>query len=339
MKGGINHVWLRIIAAVSALIQLSASFSAPSTRPSSQQFLSGTSVSPTIRRNENDPDLHFTRRNVIETFGLVISATIFPQPAISAEDTGEPSVAFKKPYAPLEFLLPATRVRLYIDELVKTTERLDASSSSGDIKKISELLQEKQQFLSSEEESLAKRYLDQPTWDGWQRARDQEKQNRFLSDTPPPNPLKQLDSGAQQWGTRQQFLRLRRSQLSMEKANNMRAAFNAYTNNLAFGESYQLNVDKEEKSRMIRNDNLPDVTAVVRSDLDLRDLYRNQVLDYMDDARAELKYQLTRESLDASDLLDLLKSAQKSCSEWFQFIPEKDVQDALETVRRELRSS
>jgi len=40
---------------------------------------------------------------------------------------------------------------------------------------------------------------------------------------------------------------------------------------------------------MIRNDSLPSVKAVITADLDLRDLYRNQVLTGVEDFRAQCK--------------------------------------------------
>lgn len=44
---------------------------------------------------------------------------------------------------------------------------------------------------------------------------------------------------------------------------------------------------------MIRNDSLPGIKSVIISDLDLRDLVRNRVLDYAwDDVKFELQYQV-----------------------------------------------
>ena len=128
----------------------------------------------------------------------------------------------------------------------------------------------------------------------------------------------------------------------------MRAAFNAYTNNLVFGENYLLTANKEDRKRLIRDDRLPDVTSVIRSDLDLRDLYRNQVLTALDDAKAELQYQLKNyhspsstisnkedtSKLDPSDLVGFLREAQSSCSKWFSFVPQNDLDQALTVVAR-----
>jgi hypothetical protein len=58
---------------------------------------------------------------------------------------------------------------------------------------------------------------------------------------------------------------------------------NYYTQQLEFdGDRYLLTSSKEDKKRMIRNDQLPTLTVVITSDLDLRDLYRNQFLTAME---------------------------------------------------------
>ena len=75
----------------------------------------------------------------------------------------------------------------------------------------------------------------------------------------------------------------------------------------------------------------------------LRYLLRNDILTACDDARAELKYQLTKqtdesnaaEKVDGQELLDLLLIAQSACTKWFDLIDEKNVQEALLIVRRE----
>lgn len=98
-----------------------------------------------------------------------------------------------------------------------------------------------------------------------------------------------------------------------EQSNEVRAAFNYYTQ-LEFGDSYRLTAPKETRKRMIRNDELPTLTAVITSDLDLRDLYRNQLLTALDDAIAEAKYQLKQQQerqsmVDISDLVELMEQA------------------------------
>lgn len=65
----------------------------------------------------------------------------------------------------------------------------------------------------------------------------------------------------------------------------MRAVMNLYTANLKFGDSYVLTASAKDKKTYIRNYNqLPGVNQVIASDLDLRDLYRNQVQTKIEDA-------------------------------------------------------
>eukprot|EP00984_Skeletonema_dohrnii_P014932 scaffold6383_cov202-Skeletonema_dohrnii-CCMP3373.AAC.1 len=75
----------------------------------------------------------------------------------------------------------------------------------------------------------------------------------------------------------------------------------------------------------------------------LRYLLRNDILTACDDARAELKYQLTKQTDadsaetvdDGQELLDLLLIAQSACSKWFDLIDEKNVKEALFIVSKE----
>lgn len=103
-----------------------------------------------------------------------------------------------------------------------------------------------------------------------------------------------------------------------------------------------LTASKDERSKMIREDRIPDVKTVIASDMGLRYLLRNDILTACDDARAELKYQLTKEAdanaadtVDGQELLDLLLVAQRACSKWFDLIDEKNVQEALLIVSKE----
>jgi hypothetical protein len=264
-------------------------------------------------------------------------------PAFAQETLASPPK--KKPYAPLENLVPATRVRILIDrsfEIARAlkSEELSVTKRQELLSELQTLLLEPHSFLTKQEASKAKRYLEIDTLTDWTRARQKEAEQNKLAfpgdrSVASMDPLTRLNEGFEQWGERRQFGRLQRQQIALEKSNPMRAAFNAYTNNLIFGDSYELTASQSEKSRMIRDDRVPDVTSVIRSDLDLRDLYRNQVLTAVDDARAELKYQLQQESLDLSELVALLSEAQTSCNKWFDFVPENDAREAMERVLAE----
>jgi hypothetical protein len=209
-------------------------------------------------------------------------------------------------------------------------------------------------FFSSvgDESAASRQYLDVPTLDSWYRARKQESVAAtgllggarsgsatsalpLLSTT--KNPLWALNEEVEQWGEKRQFLRLQREQRALEDANPIRAALNAYTNNLVYGDSAKLTASPQVRRKLIREDQVPDVSTVIRSDLDLRDLYRNQILSAVDDARAELSYQLAAArddpaSIDLTDLSGLLIAAQESCDLWFSFVPDKDAREALATA-------
>ena len=92
----------------------------------------------------------------------------------------------------------------------------------------------------------------------------------------------------------------------------------------------------------IRNDQLPTPQAVIVSDLDLRDLYRNQMLTALDDTVAEVKYQLKQgdggNRIDVADTVDLMNQAYVACSKWFDMIGAEDVKEAEAMVRKEQQS-
>ena len=87
--------------------------------------------------------------------------------------------------------------------------------------------------------------------------------------------------------------RLKREERIREDADEVRAAFNYYTSNLNFNsQEFILTATREERSRLIRDDKIPDVKTVIASDMGLRYLLRNDLLTACDDARAELNYQM-----------------------------------------------
>jgi hypothetical protein len=275
------------------------------------------------------------RRSLFGSIAAVVPA-VYQKAAAAIAET-------RKPHAPLENLLPAMRVKLLIDDAVDTAEQIVRLHKQGAaslekptlISKLKDSLLAPQQFMTKQDAKKAKRYLEIDTMDAWKEKRRKEAVAKFQIEE--VDALTRANEAFEQWGERRQFERLRKQQLALERENPMRAAFNAYTNNLVFSEEYTLTASKEEKSRLIRTyDQLPDVTSVVRSDLDLRELYRNQVLTAMDDSKAELQFQLKQDdAMDATELLALLREAQSSCDKWFGFIPEKDVQEALQVVRQE----
>eukprot|EP00977_Amphora_coffeiformis_P003300 scaffold609_cov170-Amphora_coffeaeformis.AAC.54 len=228
--------------------------------------------------------------------------------------------------APPELLRPPTRVRRYIDEAVILCQTITEDSSG--LERLQQFL-DRDSFIKPDEEKAARLYLEIDTTTPWQQARLKDREARGKENgIDYTTPYDKMNTAIQQWGERRQFEILSKRQRALEEANPVRAALNAYTNNLVFSDSYQLNA-------LIRNNALPDVNAVVVSDLDLRDLFRNQVLEKLDDANAEIEYQLKTKDIDTKEISRILKEAQVACNEWFSFIPFSDVEEAQKAVEKE----
>jgi hypothetical protein len=132
--------------------------------------------------------------------------------------------------------------------------------------------------------------------------------------------------------------RLKRQERRKEEQDEIRAALNIYTTSLNYrSDAYMLNVSPSERSQMVRQDRLPDIKQVIQSDMGLRYLYRNDLLTAMQEVRAELDYQMSQdgESFEVGDLSQLLKRAQSACNQWFSFIDEADVKEAIIVVEKE----
>ena len=134
-----------------------------------------------------------------------------------------------------------------------------------------------------------------------------------------------------QWGM------LQYAESKREEENEMRAALNFYTQQLNFGDKFQLTATKEERKKMIRNDEIPSLSSVITSDLDLRDLYRNEFLTAIEDAQAEVAYQVKQRpsEIDTFDSEELMNQAYVALSKWFGLIPGEDVLEATSFVRSE----
>jgi hypothetical protein len=111
----------------------------------------------------------------------------------------------------------------------------------------------------------------------------------------------------------------------------IRAAMNIYTANLRFGEGYDVNNAEWKKAYIRAFDGLPDVKIVITADLDLRDLYRNEIQLKLEDAQAELY--LSSDSREDAELKALLEQAMEALLQWFGMIGEADVQEAQQAAR------
>lgn len=262
----------------------------------------------------------------------------------SAEDvaatTTQENPGGSKPYAPVEALLPAARCKVWIDRAFGVSSQLPASINNDTKESAVRLLQELDRTLADPPTLFTKN--DKPlranlgataqiTASVSSANKSQYRQNR--QDLSVPNQLAAIFNQAdveRQWGM------LQYAESNREKDNVFRAAFNYYTQQLVFnGDSYLLTASPEQKKKMIRSgQGLPTLTAVVTSDLDLRDLYRNQFLTAIDDARAEVAYQVKQppDAIDLADTIMLMNQAHAACNNWFELIPKEDVEEALKSI-------
>lgn len=287
------------------------------------------SVVPDKRIHCND------RRSVLQRV-LMGSVLIISPSSTRASETGatdvpptEQASAPTKPYASLDALLPAARVKLVIDRCVTISSELVNNNNSNTDTEL--LVQELQQLLSNPQNYTRSEQLANVPKQPAQQYLDTYKKNVDRL-----NVLEKPGGLLVQAGEIDTWKRLKRQERNRESLDEIRAAFNTYTSSLSFsGDSYRLNVPKEERSRMIRQDSLPDVKNVIASDMGMRYLYRNEILTSMEDARAEMQYQLQQDDFDAHELLSVLKNAQQSCNQWFSLIDEGDVQAAMNVAMNE----
>ncbi len=268
----------------------------------------------------------------VSLFSLVGLSCITPSVAIAAE------TASKKPFAPLENLLPAIRVKRSIDSAMRLTKSLmtpigEESSSETVV-----------QSAPSREKTLAQleNLILKPTsyvQAGLQlQGVPSKPADLYLKDYRSVQGDLPFQKALVQSGDVDAWKRLKRREKKLEQSSSIRAALNAYTDALSFsGDSYLLKVDAQTKSSMVREDRLPDIKQVITSDMGMRYLYRNQVLTAMDDVKAELEYQLKQQpsNFDGTELLDLLVLAGNAMDRWLSLVPEDDVKEALKAIAEE----
>ncbi len=229
-----------------------------------------------------------SRRSLFAKAALSISPaflTLIVAPQVAMADDSHSTVlqAAKKPWAPTEALLPATRVRLLLNRSIALADELASFSSTAT-------------GISTNEKARIEEILEQ-----------------LGSILVPPT-----------------------SASDLKPNKSIRLAFNTYTAYLRYDEKFTLNGSPSERKKLIREDRIPDVKQVITADLDLRDLYRNQVLTNVDEARAELRYQMDEgakgNGVDGEELLRLLNAAGNACDEWFNLISIDDIKEAMEIV-------
>ncbi|KAL7553266.1 hypothetical protein ACHAWF_016521 [Thalassiosira exigua] len=253
-----------------------------------------------------------------------------------------------RPSAPIEYLLPAARVGVYVYETLAVAEELDrllekeenhsTPKVDATIQRLDDLLLAPPPFVKSDDPSVTRGdpYGALPLVG--EVAAQQRKRRERKDQSVDPGIIPQLFEVGELAGERRQWNRLVRAERAREDASEVRRALNIYATNLNFDPNkYVYSGTKEEKSQRIREGRLPTATEVIRSDLDARDLYRNAVQTALEDARAEFVYQKRNGFEDPKELVALLRDARGAIDRWFGFVPDGDVQEALEAVERERR--
>ena len=318
------------------------------------------SQSPTRRRQQQEQQhdrRSFLSKNMIVSSSYTaaaIATIVGNNPVAAAVLTEEPTVTSydsrgDRPFAPLQSLLPATRLKLWVDEVyvlsltLKSTVQ-DTNERYEMIQQINEKLSHPPKLFQGEkmgkQQTIISSSTAQLTTGISSASKNQYQLNRkgFNLGDKMTAMMNQADV-ERQWGM------LQYAESKREENNEMRAVFNFYARQLTYADDYKLTASPEEKKQMIRsNDGLPTLTAVIASDLDRRDLYRNQFLTSMDDAIAEAAYQFKKQNNnaaitemmddDATDLVDLISQAHSACEDWFSLIAPQDIEEAIQEVQK-----
>ena len=283
-----------------------------------------------------------SRRDVLQSAAslLTVGSTLLTTPLVSHANDDEQVYRERnrggKPFAPLEALLPATRLKLWVDQAHVISSSLektkDKDTQYATLQQLNNILSNPPKlFLSSPPKTSNKSpAMAQLTTSVNKEQNDKRNRSSLNIATGIASMLNQADV-ERQWGM------LQYQESKLEQGNEFRAALNYYTSQLQFGNSYLLTASEQDRKRMIRNEQLPTVTAVITSDLDVRELYRNTFLTTIEDARAEVAFQLKQsvETVDTTDVIVLMNQAYTACTEWFSLIAPQDVQDAIEAVAKD----
>jgi hypothetical protein len=276
-----------------------------------------------LEKEEEDEPSNIHRRIVVSS---LLGFTLFvPVSAVAVT---------KKPFAPIETLLPAARVKRTIDRALSLTNGFVARSNNNSNSDKEAILDELKELLLKPQNYVQSLQL---------QGVPAKPADLYLNSYKPMKGDLPLQRVLIQWGDVQTWKALKKSEKEKERSSEIRAALNAYTDALSFTSvQYLLNVDKTTRSTMVREDRLPDVKQVITSDMGVRYLYRNEVLTSMDDVKAELEYQVTTSTTTSSleeqkltDLLELLQVASNAMDRWFSLIDSKDVQDAIDAIANE----
>jgi hypothetical protein len=306
-----------------------------------------TTVANSVYKEETTRNL-LTRRSLL----LVVStfSALIPEQSEALDGdflSSEPSLdinTVKQPFAPRGALLPAARLKLVVDEmyaLSKTLNSVGSSKEQGNIdhqytalKEMREIWMNRPQLL----QTLERRRLSTLRASSKTVPVNNNQQYSVIRGHVSNSMPYQISSMFTQAGTKRQWGILKSREIKLEQRNEIRAALNYYTSQLEYStSSYTLTASPEIRKQLIRNDQIPTTATVITSDLDLRDLYRNEFLTCIEDAVAEISYQLDRNNkteklFDVSDVVDLMDQAHTALSKWFDLVSQDEVRDAMETI-------
>ena len=241
----------------------------------------------------------------------------------------------KIPFAPPQALLPVTRLKLWVDEVHalsrEATATQDPEERFNTVQQINDRLSNPPKLFRGEKtEKRAPSSIAQLSSSISSANKGQYQLNRkdFNIGDKVTAMMNQADV-ERQWGM------LQYAEAKREERNEMRGAFNFYTRQLTYSDAYTLTASKAERKQMIRNDELPTPTAVIASDLDRRDLYRNQFLTSIDDATAEAAYQAKQRpgEVDVAELVELMNAACAASANWFSLIGSRELEEAIQEVQ------
>ena len=256
---------------------------------------------------------------------------------VSEDDGG----GVTRPSAPLRYLLPAARVGVYVHRALAAAEELARSegrAAGGDdaAMALGGILLNPPRFVGPADPAVSRGDpYPLPPIVGELAAQRRKAEERRLMNVD-PGLVSQIFEVGQLIGERRQWNRLADEERARERASEVRMALNVYTTNINYDpDRYVYAGSREERIRSIREGRLPTAGDVIRSDLDARDLYRNELQTSLDDARAEYLYQRGRDFKDLSELVALLGTARDAIDGWFGFVPDRDIREALEVVVRE----
>ena len=291
-----------------------------------------------VRKNHRTKQLalHCEQQNRRDLLGSIVSAVsvsssilILPHEAYASAEKD----SSKKPFAPVETLLPAVRVKLSIETAISLTNslRVDDANANANAKTNAnanvnvETIQELENILIKPQNYVQKLEL---------QGVPSKPADLYLDSYKPMKGDLPFQRNLIKNGDVRTWKQLKKREKEQERSNEIRAALNAYTDALSFsGDSYMLNVDKATRSSMVREDRLPDVKQVITSDMGMRYLYRNQILTAMDDVKAEMEYQAAHlDEFDESELRNLLVLTGNAMDRWFSLIDPSDVKEAFDYV-------